>query len=157
MDAEASRLAELLASESARVADYEAAVADAVGALGHSGSTPDDLADAVGQLDRLLRGLDLAATGELSGMAESIRVLTIYAWLGAWWMQGITRAPIVCEKGSPELIDMFNAGPPPWDVLRTIVRPTTATLEQSRSTLEEWLRIFDRRELLDVPSPEGGS
>jgi hypothetical protein len=58
---------------SERVIAYEAAVGDVVALLGHEGNDPDDLRDAVGQIERLLAGKDRDV--ELTGLAEQLRQL----------------------------------------------------------------------------------
>jgi hypothetical protein len=72
MDEHAELKAEI-AQLSERVIAYEAAVGDVVALLGHEGNDPDDLRDAVGQIERLLAGKDRDV--ELTGLAEQLRRL----------------------------------------------------------------------------------
>lgn len=65
-------LAEEVARLSEQLAEYRSAVADVVALLGHVGDSPDDLRDAVGQLERLLAGDDVERT-DLTGLAEQVR------------------------------------------------------------------------------------
>lgn len=67
-----STLAEEVVTLSERLAAYESAVADVVALLGHAGNGPDDLRDAVGQLERLLAGHD-RESNDLTGLAEQLR------------------------------------------------------------------------------------
>lgn len=71
-DADATALAEEVARLSELLAEYRAAVGDAVTLLGHDGDSPDDLRDAVGQIARLLAGEDLDRN-DLTGLAEDVR------------------------------------------------------------------------------------
>lgn len=66
-------LAEEVASLSEQLAEYQAAVGDVVRMLGHEGDSPDDLRDAVGQVDALLGGEDSVDRNDLTGLAEQVR------------------------------------------------------------------------------------
>ena len=132
-----------LASEvqdlSEKLVAYQDVVGDVVSTLGHEGDSPEDLRDAVGQIsERLLHGLDLDSP--LTGTAEVIRILVIYAHFGAWMIQGLTREPILGEKASPELLALLNSMPP-IERVGTLLRPCTPeSLEYMRGFLE----MFDR-------------
>lgn len=139
-----SSLAEEVAALSERLAEYEATVADITAELGHAGISPDDLRDAVGQItNRLLLGHDLDAP--LTGAAEVVRVMLTYAHVGAWFVQGITRAPIAARVASPELVATLNAGPPSWEALRSLLLlPEGLTEDDARTWLANWFALFDR-------------
>lgn len=68
-----SSLAEEVVTLSERLAAYQSTVADVVSLLGHSGDDPDDLRDAVGQIERLLAGED-QESNDLTGLAETLRL-----------------------------------------------------------------------------------
>lgn len=68
------------------LAEYKSTVADAAALLGHRGSEPIDLRDALGQIERLVAGHDLDRS-DLTGLAEAIRKLA-------------ARAAIKCETGA---------------------------------------------------------
>lgn len=105
-----------------QVAAYQSAVRDVVEQLGHVGDEPEDLRDAVGQItDRLLHGHDL--TTPLTGTAEIIRIALVYAHVGAWLMQGLTKRPIEGRAASPELLASINA-PPSRELLAQLLPDT---------------------------------
>jgi hypothetical protein len=118
---------------------YQDAVAEVVKTLGHQGNTPTDLRDAVAQItDRLLRGRDLDTP--LTGTAEVVRAMLIYAHLGAWFFQGMTRQPILGEKATPELLTVLNSKPSP-ELIQTLLRPSTP---DGLAYIAEFLEMFDR-------------
>lgn len=71
---DASNLAEECMRLSEQLIAYREAVAEAVALLGHTGCEPEDLRDAIGQLERLLAGKDLDRN-DLRGFAEQVRGL----------------------------------------------------------------------------------
>lgn len=139
-----SSLAEEVASLSEQLIEYQHAVSDVVEALGHRGDSPDDLRDAVAQItDRLLCGRDLDAT-TLTGTAEVIRTMLAYAHIGAWFVRGMTQAPIVPRVASPNLLAVFNAGPPSWEACRSlVVVPENFTEREAQAWLADWFTLFD--------------
>lgn len=143
-----AELAEEVAALAEQVAAYKDAVAETTAALGHTGDAPDDLRDAVGQIvERLLRGRDLDSS-DLTGAAEVVRVLVIYAHVGAWFMQGITRSPIAGRVAPSELIAMFNAGPPQWETLRGLLLNADCKDDERAAEVKQWLAgwftLFDK-------------
>ena len=91
-------LAEEVARLSEQLAEYREAVADAVELFGHAGDSPDDLRDAVGQLERLLAGEDVERD-DLTGLAEQVR-RALWDRLRALALRDDARA--VCERRTQE-------------------------------------------------------
>jgi len=130
--AEVQDLAEQLAA-------YQDVVAETTETFGHQGNTPTDLRDAVAQItERLLRGQDLDTP--LTGTAEVVRIMLVYAHLGAWFMQGMSRQPILGEKCSPELLAVLNEKPP-LDRVASLLRPSTP---EGLEYVAKFLEMFDR-------------
>jgi len=69
-----TRLAQEVQLLSEQLAEYREVVAEVTRLFGHAGSQPGDLQDAIGQIERILRGYDLDIVG-FTGMTEDIRRL----------------------------------------------------------------------------------
>lgn len=70
---DAAELREHVSSLAAELAEYRAEIGYVVELLGHVGDTPDDLRDAVGQLEALLSGEESTERADLTGLAELVR------------------------------------------------------------------------------------
>lgn len=131
-----------------RLAAYQDAVADVTRSLGHAGDGPEDLHDAVGQIvDRLLRGQDLDAP--LTGAAEQIRAMLIYAHLGAWVVQGVTRQPIVGRVAHPALVMLLNSKPSAERLFSLAANADDPDVGVWLSLLRECIELFDRSKPCD--------
>jgi hypothetical protein len=70
--ADVSDLKAQIAELSERLAEYRTVVGEVVQTLGHVGDEPDDLRDAVGQIEALLNGTDSLKRNDLAGLAEQV-------------------------------------------------------------------------------------
>lgn len=71
---ERTELLAQLAHLQERLAAYIEVVGDVVERLGHKGISPDDLRDAIGEIEGMLGGTITTEPHELTGIAEQVRL-----------------------------------------------------------------------------------
>jgi hypothetical protein len=99
IDSERSDLLAQLAACQERLASYIAVVDDVVERLGHNGSEPGDLLDALGEIEGMLAGRVTHESHDLAGLAEQVRQAI---WQRErWWLQ-LADARNACDQRAAE-------------------------------------------------------